>query len=137
LTEHSLIRVAREVFDPSTATISIDLSVRNIDSISIAYPGFLEVIAERSDCGTIRYLNPSGISEGDHTVFQVPRRPDREHLFPGEDSLPVHLEVRLPGCEAAETSLVESARKRAVEVRPFFPLSIRFHVYATRPGSDK
>lgn len=137
LTEHSLIRVVGEAFDPSTATFSIDASVRNIDATSLTYPGFLEVIVDRSDCGRIEYLNSWGISEDGHTVFRVPRRPDREHLFPGEDSLPVHIEVRIPGCEAGHTSLVERAGKRAIQLRPFFPLSVRFHVRAARPNSRR
>jgi hypothetical protein len=137
LTERSLIRVLSETFDPSTATFSIDASVRAIGSTSMAYPAFLEVTGDRSDCGTIDYLNPSGLSEDGHTVFRVPRRPDRERLFPGEDSLPVHIEVRVLGCERGHTSLVESARKRAIEVQPFFPLSVRFHVHSAHPKSDR
>jgi hypothetical protein len=134
LTEHSMIRVVAEAFDPPTATFNIDASVRNIDSTSLTYPDFLEVIFDRSDCGRIEYLNPWGISEDGHTVFRVPHRPDREHLFPGEDSLPVHIEVRIPGCEADHTSLVERARKRGFQVRPYFALSVRFHVRAARPN---
>jgi hypothetical protein len=137
LTERSLIRVLSETFDPSTATFSIDASVRAIGSTSMAYPAFLEVTADRSDCGTIDYLNPSGLSEEGRTVFRVPRQPDREHLFPGQDSLPVHFEVRVLGCEAGHTSLVESARKHAIEVRSFFPLSVRFHVHSAHANSHR
>jgi len=135
LTEHSLVRVVGEAFDRPTATFHVDASVRNIDSTSLTYPDFLEVVFDRSDCGRIEYLNPWGISEAGHTVFRVPRRPDREHLFPGEDSLPVHIGVRIPGCGADHTSLVERARKRGFQMQPFFPLSVRFHVRAARPNS--
>jgi hypothetical protein len=130
LTERSLIRIEKEEFDPDTATFRIDTSVRNFDSAAMAYPSLLEVIADRSDCGRVEYLNPSAISEDGKPLFRVPRRPDRERLFPEESSLAVHIEVLVRGCEASRISLIETARKRAMEPRPFYPLAVRFHVYA-------
>jgi hypothetical protein len=131
LTERSLICVEKEEFDPDTAIFHIDASVRNLASAAMAYPSLLEVIADRSDCGRVEYLNPSAISEDGRTLFRVPLRPDRARLFPEENSLPVHIEVLVRGCEASRISLIKTARKRAMEPRPFYPLAVRFHVYAT------
>jgi hypothetical protein len=95
------------------------------------YPDFLEVIEDRSDCSRPQYVNAEEVSANGHPLFRIALRPDRRRLFPGEDSLPVHLRVSAPGCGIQDISLMESARARAMEHRTFFPLAVRFRVYAS------
>lgn len=133
ITNRSLIYVQDEKFDSQTAHFSIDVAVRNIASTAIPYPRFLEVVADRSDCGRIKYLNPYGVSSQDKTIFQVAARPDRMQLFPRESSLPVRIEALVDGCQAARVSLVAEARALALKSTPLFPLAIRFRVWTAAP----
>lgn len=96
----------------------------------MAYPSFLEVTADRSDCGKVKYLNSSATSEDDHAVFRIARGRIKAGCFP--KSLPVHLEIAGEGCEASRGSLIEKA-KNARKTPPdwFYPLSVRFKVYGT------
>lgn len=133
ITNRSLIHVEDEKFDSQTARFSIDVAVRNIASTAIPYPRFLEVVADRSDCGRIKYLNPYGVSNQDRTIFRIAARPDRMQLFPGESSLPVRIEALVDGCQAARVSLFAEARVLALKSTPLFPLAIRFRVWTAAP----
>lgn len=82
----------------------------------------LEVVSSRSDCGRVCSLNAVGYSVGGNKLCRVPRRPDRLRLFPGEASLPVHLEIQADGCGESDARLVEKAKRQAFETRPVFPL---------------
>lgn len=134
ITHDIAVHVERQRFDPETASFDVDLSLRDIAATPIAYPDFLEVVNERSDCGHLEYLNASASLKGNPS-FRVPRRPDRQKLFPGEDSLPVHIKVAARGCGIENVSLMESARTRAMQHLTLFPLAVRFRVYASRSES--
>lgn len=134
ITSDTAVRIERQRFDPATATFDVDVSVRNIAATHIPYPEFLEVVNDRSDCGRLEYLNAPA-SLNDHAAFGVPRRPDRPSLFPGEDSLPVHIKVAARGCGLANVSLMDSARTQAMKHSILIPLAVRFHIYASRSGS--
>jgi len=137
VTKDSLIRVERELFDERTGTFRIDLQIKNQSPLPIAYPTILEVVSSRSDCGKVRYLNAVGYSGGGDTLFRVPRRPDRLRLFPGEASLPVHLEIQADGCGGSDARLVDRAKQQALESRPVFPLVLRFQVFAAVTGPSE
>lgn len=128
ITSRSLVHVENERYDAVQGRFGIEVSVRNIDASAVPYPRFLEVVAERSDCGHIKYLNPYGISEGNQAVFRVPARPGQPALFPGDSSLPVHLELSVEGCEG--NRLVAKARLLALKNTTLVPLSVRFRVWS-------
>src|SRR5579859_5447779 len=129
ITARTSVRIERQRFEPTTATFDLDVTVRNIGSTYIPYPQVLEVVNDRSECGHVEYLNASA-SPNTHPWFRVPRRFDRETLLPGEDSLPVHIQVAARGCEIQNLSLMDSARTKAKQNLTLFPLAVRFHVYA-------
>lgn len=131
ITLETAVRIERQRFDPATATFDLDLSIRNIGAVNIPYPEFLEVVNDRSDCGRLEYLNAPASVHG-HPSFHLPRRPDRHQLFPGEDSLPVHIEIVAQGCGIENVSLMQSARAQAMKHLILIPLAVRFHVYASR-----
>jgi hypothetical protein len=131
ITTDAAVRIERQQFDPSSGTFDINMAIRNIGLTAIDYPRILQVVNDRSDCGHLQYLN--ALQGSAQPWFRVPRRPDREQLFPGEDSLPVHITVRAHGCEVEKLSLFNEARSRAFRLRTLFPLALRFHVYAL-PG---
>ena len=133
----SAVRVVRADFDPVDATFNMDISIRNIGSIASSYPLWLEAFADRSDCGAIQYLSASGVSESGHPVFKVPRRPDRQVLFPGEDSLVLHILLAVDGCRGGGISLTERARQNAMNLHSFFPLAVRFHVYSSQASGPE
>jgi len=129
LTSNSAVRVEGESFDPATGTFSLNLRVRNIGASSMPYPRLLAVIADRSDCGDLKYLGPLSISSLNRPVLAIPAPPAKRHLLPGEDSLPVHLMVVAPGCSADHMSISQVARQKAFRPASFFPLVVRFGVY--------
>ena len=129
LTSSSAVRVQDESFDPETGTFSLDLRIRNIGSWAMPYPRWLAVVADRSDCGELRYLGALTVSELDRPVLEVPSLAARSNLLPGEDSLPVHLTVQTPGCASDHISVASMARQKARRPASFFPLAVRFGVY--------
>jgi hypothetical protein len=132
-----LVRVANATVDPIEGTYSADISVRNSGSAFMPYPLWLQAVTDRSDCGALRYLNPSGVSKDGHAIFRVPEPLDRQLLFPGEDSLPVHIVIDTEGCGAGGVSMAQTARQSAMKLRSFFPVSVRFHIYARSPEPAK
>jgi hypothetical protein len=100
LTSSAAIKVDNERLDSFTATFSADLSVQNREGDKeIAYPSFVEVSSQQSDCGKVIYLNPFSTSEDGKAIFRVPKARGSSQLPPGNRTLPVHIELRLPGCE--------------------------------------
>lgn len=132
LSEHSLVKVLEEDFDPYTATFNIDVVVKNVDVTVISYPAFLEVSGGFSDCGEITYLNASGTSGEGLKLFRVPVAPNTDHLSPGETTLPIHLEIQAKGCEASQGSLLDRSRVLMRNKDWFYTLAVSLRVYATR-----
>jgi hypothetical protein len=130
VTNASLIRVERQSFEERSGKFSIDLSVQNAGPLAIPYPTILEAVSARSDCGKVSYLNAYGTSKQGTALFRISRRPDRNRLFPGESSIPVHLEVLATGCDGGNAPLVDNAKRQALERRAVFPLAIRFRVFS-------
>jgi hypothetical protein len=133
LTEHSLIKVLEEKFDPYTATFDIDAVVKNVSLSVASYPSFLAVSGDLSDCGKIIYLNPSAMSKDGQPLFRVPAVPYADHLSPGETTLPIRLEIQVKGCEASAGSLFERSRTLTRDKDWFYTLSVSFQVYTVEP----
>jgi len=108
----------------------IDATIENSGTERQPYPATLLVQSDRSDCGTVRYVNSSGTSEDGRAVFHIPQDPSRKYLSPTEKSLPFHMEVQLQGCDVDQESFIERSRKTRGQ---FCPLSLRFLVYARDP----
>jgi len=130
VTDRSVIHVERQTFDASEGRFDVDISVQDKSSGPIPYPSFLEVAANKSDCGQVRFLNAYATSSRGNAMFRVPERSDKDLLFPAEKSLTVHLEVVAEGCEARSGSVVSRSRLQALKARPFFPLAVRFRVFS-------
>jgi hypothetical protein len=132
LTDRTLVKVQEQRFEPDTATFSIDASVQNIGEAPIRSPTLLQVLMDQSDCGEVHYVNASALAEDGRPVFRISSRVDRPYLSPGDSTLPVHLRIRVPGCEASRVSLQEWARR---SVKPglewSFLLRARFRVWTT------
>jgi hypothetical protein len=128
----AVIDVVRQEFDPYSAVFRMDVSVSNPGE-KIPQPAFLEVIGDHSDCGSVEYLNVSERSKDGNAIFRIPGVQSGQNLMPGDHTLPVHLEVRVAGCENNSGGLVKSAR---VHVKPgtrgyeLSPLAVWFHVLA-------
>jgi hypothetical protein len=116
-------------FNSNTATFSLDLDVRYPDR-AVPYPSLLELVNDHSDCGKPLFLNPFAKSTLGTVVFRVPKGIRTTTLFPGDETLPVHLEVRVAGCENDHGALMTLARRSARPYRPLFsPLSMQFRVF--------
>jgi len=125
VTAASTLHILRE--DVDAGVFHVDATIENSGTERQPYPTTLLVQSARSDCGEVRYVNPSGISEDDRAVFRIPKDPSREYLSPTEKSLPFHMEIRLQGCDLDQESFIERSRKTRGQ---FCPLSLRFLVYA-------
>jgi hypothetical protein len=132
LTEHSLVKVLEEKFDPYTSIFNIDAVVKNVGLDVLSYPSVLEVSGGLSDCGNIKYLNPSAISKEGQTLFRVPVAPYTDRLSPGETTLPIHMEIEVKGCESSNGSLFERSRIFMRDRDWFYTLSVSFRVYVLK-----
>lgn len=116
-------------FDPDTATFSMDLGVRYPDRAT-PYPALLELADSHSDCGKPAFLNPFAKSTLGAPIFRVPKGVRTTSLFPGDETLPIHLEVKVAGCENDHGTLMTLARRTARPYKPLFtPLSMQFRVF--------
>lgn len=128
ISKSTVINVLRNTFDPMTATFSLDLTVGSVDEPT-PFPTHLEVYTDHSECGNVTYLNPFGQSLNGHAVFRIGNPQPRVQLLPGQQTVPVHVDVRVPGCENLDGSLLDAGRKFRTPGKPLFsPLSVRFHV---------
>ena len=125
VTAVSTLRILRE--DVDAGVFSIDATIENSGTERQPYPTTLLAQSDRSDCGEVRYINPSGTSEDGRAAFHIPKDPSREYLSPNEKSLPFHMEIRLEGCDLDKESFIERSRRTRGR---FSPLSLRFLVYA-------
>lgn len=125
VTAVSTLHILREEVD--SGVFSINATIENSGTERQPYPTTLLVQGNRSDCGAVRYVNPSSIDENGRAVFRIPKDPSREYLLPNERSLPFHMEIHLQGCDLDQESFVERSRKTRGQ---FIPLSLHFLVYA-------
>jgi hypothetical protein len=117
-----------EQFDPFTATFDIDLVAENSDA-RILYPSYLAVSGSGTDCGELVYLNPIAKLENGNALFKISENSGDTGLRPGEQSLPIHIQIRVPGCDNVQSSIVALARKpRPPGSSLFRPLGIQFRV---------
>lgn len=110
-----------------SGVFQLDVIIENSGTQRLPYPTAVLVQSAHSDCGEVKYVNPSALSESGHEVFDIPKDPMREYLAPAEKSLPFHMEFRLQGCDLSKESFVERSRRTRGR---FSPLSLRFLVYA-------
>jgi hypothetical protein len=108
----SVVDVVHEEFNASASILGVDLALNNPNH-SIPYPEFVEVIHDYSDCGIVILLNKSAVSSDGFPMFRVPRPSNSADLLPGSQTLPVHLNVYLPGCANSTGELISAARHHA------------------------
>lgn len=125
VTAVSTLHILRE--DVDAGVFHIDATIENSGTERQPYPTTLLVQSDRSDCGEVRYVNPSGTSDDGRAIFNIPKDSSREYLSPTEKSLPFHMEIRLQGCDLDKESFIERSRRTRGQ---FCPLSLRFLVYA-------
>lgn len=126
VTENFQVR-AREVrADPYRMTFSIDAIARNRVPKAVPYPSLIQVQSQYSDCGSLQYLNAEGTTRNGLPLFRIPANSNFPVLYPGDDTLPVHLEVRVEGCTA--TRIFESSATTKKSGQWFYPLSLRFQI---------
>jgi hypothetical protein len=132
VTRDVVVGITNERFDPHTATFDIDLVAQN-SGTRVLHPSFLVVSGDHSDCGQLAYLNRFTTSETGRAVFRIELKIGGGGLRPGEQSLPVHVQVRAKGCENVDGALIALARKpRPPGSSLFRPLSMQFQVLAAR-----
>jgi len=129
-TTQSLVQVAYEKFNPDTATFAIDATVQNVGTEIMSYPTLLEASRDLSDCGRAKYLNTSAVSHRGRPLYKVPKPRYKDSLLPGESTLPVHMEVRVEGCEGSRGSLFDRSRVSTPNRWGFYVLSVGLRVYA-------
>ena len=125
VTENFQVKARQVRFDPYTMTFSVDVVVTNRASVALAYPSLLQVQSQYSDCGILQYLNPDAAYDG-VPIFRVPLDSRFRRLHPGDDTLPIHLEVRIEGCDARQ--IFERRGISKANGQWFYPLSLRFRV---------
>jgi hypothetical protein len=134
LTKDVTVRLVGEQFNPHSATFDLDVAVQNSSKQdNVIYPSLIEVTQGSSDCGRVSYLNAAFTSSNGSPVLRIPTAGAHE-LLPGERTLPVHLRVRVEGCENDRGQLVALSRKGLQEFGRFFaPLRMQFRVVGPKP----
>jgi hypothetical protein len=127
------VKVTAERYDPYNGEFGIDFVIKNSSTKMMSYPSLVEMSENFSDCGAPKYLNGSALSDNGRVLYRIPRPANRVQLLPGEASLPIHVEVRVEGCEDGNGSLFDRSRLSKPERWGFYTLSVVPRVYTLSP----
>jgi hypothetical protein len=128
ISSRAFVKIVRQSFDAKSSVFHMDVAVENISSANIPYPSMLKIYSGKTDCGSLRYVSPVSMLPQNGLVLHIPQIGNGPYLNPGQKTLPLHLELRIEGCDI-QLGLLDASRQ--VSGRTIDSLSLKFHIYSS------